>query len=247
VTEELVPQQKDIKTASPAYLPFKTFMGAFDIFDHGVPTKIDRSMWRSQSGVLQGQIVMALRFFGLVDDKDQPRPALERFVTHKEQRKDHLKALLHHSYKSILDHDLTRMTPKMLNEEMEIFGLTGDTKRKAVAFFLRAAQFAELPMHPLLTLQSRSSPVTPRKKRKLGTTGNADLQYTANGGNDAPTSSSSDTKTVVLASGAVVTLKISANWLEMPADERRYVFDLIDMLQSPSAPVVNQRAEKADK
>jgi hypothetical protein len=231
-----IANQKEKGAPPAAYLPFKTFLSAFDVFEHGIPNRIDRSMWRSQSGVVQGQILMTLRFFKLIGENDEPRPALERFVTLKDRRKEHVAALLQNSYKSIFNHDLTKMTPKMLFDELENYGVSGETKRKASAFFLQAARFAELPMHPLLSSQTRAASSVPRKKRK-GTNGAAKGQVVEPLTTLATDSSHGDTKSVRLISGAEITIKISANWLELPPDERKFVFELIDLLQSPSAPV----------
>lgn len=238
---ELMSKQKEKGAAPAAYLPFKTFLSAFDVFEHGIPSRIDRSMWRSQSGVVQGQILMTLRFFNLIGENDEPKPALERFVALKERRKEHVAALLQHSYKGIFDNDLTKMTPKMLLDELENYGVSGETKRKASAFFLQAARFAELPMHPLLSNQTRSASSGPRKKRKVanGTTKGPVVEKLPTTPAD---SSHGDTKSVRLISGAEITIRISANWLELPSDERKFVFELIDLLQSPSAPV-----RKSDK
>jgi len=234
--DSLSVQELEEKTPA-AYLAFKTFMSAFDVFDHGLPHKVDRSMWRNQSGVIQGQIMMAFRFFGLIDEHDAPRDALKRFVANRDKRKEYIGALLHYSYKHILDRDLTKMTPKLLSEEMDSFSLTGDTKRKATAFFLQAARFAELPMHPLLQAQTRMPALPGARKKRKGSGGNSKPTATdVSVGSSPPPPSARDgeTKSIRLKSGAVVTLKVSANWLELPADERKFVFELIDLLQSPS-------------
>ena len=225
------------KERSAPYLPFKTFLSGFDVFEHGLPTKIDRSMWRTQSGVLQGQIVVALRFFGLLDDYDSPKPALERFMAKKDQRKEHIGVLLQHSYRSILDQDMTKMTPRMLHDAFERFGVSGETRRKAIAFFLQAASYAELPMHPLLNRHTRTPNVSGRKRKKPSA-----IPYAAPGTTKQDTVEPSDAneKSIKLASGATVTLRISANWIELPTEERTFVFGLIDLLQAKSAPVAKK-------
>ena len=119
------------KTTTPAaYLPFKTFLSSIEALEHGLPKKLDRSIWK-QSGIVQGQIMMALRFFNLVDELDQPTPALQRLVDSPDKRQEHIAALLSYAYKDILSHDLTKMTPKMLEEYMGQYNVSGDTRRKA--------------------------------------------------------------------------------------------------------------------
>jgi hypothetical protein len=153
--------------ATPApYLPFLTFKGAVEALEQGVPKKIDRTIWRNQSGLMQTQILMALRFFKLVDDNDAPTDLLHDLVEVKENRPAMVAKLLNFSYTALIDHDLTKMTPKMLEDEMERYHVTGDTKRKAVTFFLKAAKYAGFPMHPLLASQVRNTGPRKRKAKK---------------------------------------------------------------------------------
>jgi hypothetical protein len=233
MADEVAVRPTDERVVAP-YLPFKTFLSAFDVFEHGTPHKVDRSLWRNQSGVIQGQIVMALRFFRLIDENDAPHPALDRFIANKDKWKEFIGVLLHASYQQILDRDLTKMTPKLLSEEMDAYGLTGDTKRKATVFFLQAVRFAELPMHPLLQTQTRLPTSNGSRKKRKVQSGNVRQSEIETPTLPPSPDKSGETKSVRLKSGAVITLKISANWLELPPEERKYVFELIDLLQSPS-------------
>src|SRR5437868_1942243 len=97
------------KVAPAAYVPFKTFLSAVEALGQGIPKQIDRTMWRSQSGVVQSQIMMALRFFSLVDDDDRPTIVLHRLVdAPQEKRPEQIAALLRYAYRDIVDHDLTK-------------------------------------------------------------------------------------------------------------------------------------------
>lgn len=228
--ETLAPQAASRK-APAAYVPFRTFLSAVEALEHGVPRKLDRTIWRSQSGVIQSQIMMAFRFFNLVDEDDRPTQALHRLVASPEQRPEHVKALLHYAYHDIIDHDLTKMTPRMLEEAMDGYSVTGDTRRRAISFFLQAAKYAELPMHPLLLGQTRNtSGPRKRKAKKPGyvaeMNGSADPKYI----NIPPTQGSSG-KSVRLSNGGTLTLSISADPFTLPAEDRKFVFELIDKLQ----------------
>lgn len=158
--------EEPAKTAPAAYLPFKTFISAIETLEQGLPKKLDRTVWRSQSGVIQSQIMMALRFFGLVNDDGVPTVALQRLIDGKDKRQEQMGALLRYAYKDIIDHDLTKMTPRMLEDAMSAYNVSGDTRRKAVGFFLRAAKFADFSMHPLLYGQIRETGNGSRKKRQ---------------------------------------------------------------------------------
>src|SRR6266851_9200445 len=120
-------------TVIPApYLPFKTFLGSFEPFSQGIPPKIDRTLW-NQSGFVQGLILNAYRYFHLVDVSNRPTPQFQQLVKSKsESRKAEVKKLLEIGYPEIvMMHDMATMTPKMLDELMDKYNVTGETKKKA--------------------------------------------------------------------------------------------------------------------
>ncbi len=133
------------KQAAP-YLPFKTFLGALEALNHGVPPLIDRGIWRTQPGGVQGQIMGALRFFGLIDEANKPTQNFHRLVEKKEHRQAAIRALLEYAYADLIAGDLTKMTAKMLEDGVEQYGVSGETRKKAVTFFLQAARYADLAL-----------------------------------------------------------------------------------------------------
>lgn len=241
--ETLAPQAASRK-APAAYVPFRTLLSAVEALEHGVPRKLDRTIWRSQSGVIQSQIMMAFRFFNLVDEDDRPTPALHRLVANPDQRSEHVKALLHYAYHDIIDHDLTKMTPRMLEEAMDHYSVTGDTRRRAISFFLQAAKYAELPMHPLLLGQTRNTGSRKRKAKKPGCVaemnGAADPKYVT-----PPPAQIGSTKSVRLSNGGMLTLSISADPFTLPTRDRNFVFELIDKLQEYG--VANSSGEDSEE
>ncbi len=224
--------EEQARTAPAAYLPFKTFLSAVEMLQQGLPKRLDRTVWRSQSGVVQSQIMMAFRFFGLVNDAGEPTPALKRLVESPDKRKEHVGALLNHAYKSIVDHDLTAMTPKMLEEAMGDYNVSGDTRRKAIGFFLRAARFAEIPMHPLLAAQIREAGNGARNRRIQSPKSHGTARESGDAGSMSGTSANS--RTIRLNSGGSVTLEVDANPFMMSPEDRTFVFELVDMLQKYS-------------
>jgi hypothetical protein len=233
--------QKDAgaKTSPAPYLPFLTFQSAIQALEQGIPKQIDRTIWRNQSGIIQTQILMAFRFFDLVDSSDRPTEALHTLVS-AENRPTEMGNLLTIAYADLLDHDLTKMTPKMLDDAMEEYGVTGETKRKAVTFFLKAAKYAGFPMHPLLSGQVRNT--GPRKKKARRSEENDDIEF------DAPpqqSNSGAKPKVIRLSNGGTLSLLISADPFTLPADDRKFVFELIDKLQEyESAHSSNEDAEE---
>jgi antitoxin component of MazEF toxin-antitoxin module len=224
-------QAAPIQSAPPApYLPFLTFLSALTALEQGVPKKLDRTIWPNQSGLVQSQILMAFRFLRLVDDEDRPTDLLHELVVEKEQnRAPIISKIVGKAYADILAHDLTKMTPKMVEDEMDRYNVSGDTKRKAVTFFLRAVKFAGLPMHPLLSTTVRNTGPRKRKGKRLFVpemNGAADPMY-----ENAATQQGS-IKTVRLSNGGTVTLRISADPFTLPTEDRQFVFELVDKLQA---------------
>lgn len=211
------------------YLPLKTFLSALDALREGVPKRIDRAIWRSQSGAVQAQIVVAFRFFGLLDDADAPTlPLLEKLTKADEsERKKILKPLVERRYQPIIAHDLTKMTPGMLRDEMEKFGVSGDTLRKAVTFFLQIAKYLDLPLSPYIKDRTRTS--SPRARRTLRGQGAA-LPSNGTPVIAQPTVSGSSTF-VKLRGGGEITMVVTADVWKMPSDDRAFVLELIDKIQ----------------
>jgi len=215
------------------YLPFLTFLSSFDALSQGVPPRLDRTLWRNQSGLVQGQIMNAYRFFGLVDTEngDAATEELNNMAKHPEKRAETLQGLLETCYSPVIEgQDLTKMTMKMLDEAFEkSYSVSGATKQKAITFFLKAAKFSELPLSPYLQSQLRN--VGARKKRatKNGgqvSNGSGDFVVSSVSGPDVGTS-----KTVALQSGGTLTLTLSVNVFELQGTDREFVFGMIDKLQ----------------
>jgi hypothetical protein len=225
---ETFPDMAAVSGTPAAYLPFRTFLSAIDSLEHGIPKQIDRTIWRSQSGIVQGQIMIALRFFGLLDDEDKPTPALHRFVDGKDKRPELIRALLHYAYRDLIDRDLTKMTPKMLDEAMEQYSVTGDTKKKAVRFFLQAAKFAEVPMHPLLSGQIRNTMGRKPRRKSLPRENGAPPEESSSRSESPNGMTQRDVTVVDLKSGGKLTLIINVNLVTLSSEDRQFVFALID-------------------
>lgn len=207
------------KPAAP-YLPWRTFLNSLDVFSQAVPPKIYRSVWR-QSGLMQGLIMGAYRFMGLVDADDKPTGILVVLVS-PETRQAAMTDVLKSSYTAIFTHDLASMTIDTLNEEIEKYNVSGGTKKKAVTFFLQAAKYAGLPLSPFI--QVRSTTGTRRRRMRNGEEGEEDPGVNA--------SKTGSEKVVELASGGTVTLRVSVDLLSLTEADRRFVFELVDTMNN---------------
>lgn len=220
----------EIEKRVPPYLPFKTFLSSLDVLAHGVPPRIDRTLWRSQSGVTQGLIMSAYRFFGFVDDPgDSSTEYLDVAAKTPDKRPEVLRNLLTAQYADILDeHDLSKMTMKMLEDAFDKhFSVGGGTKQKAITFFLKCAKFAEMPLSPYLTSQIRAT----RKKRSQRPRQENGSEQSAQAASQSVSNPAATVHTIHLESGGTLSVSITANPFKMPQTDREFVFSLIDKLQ----------------
>ncbi len=166
---------------TPPYLPFNSFLTALDRLAQAVPTQITRDVFANASGVLRGQIIIALRFFDLIDENGLPKGAvLEQLAKEKSipSRRANLRRLVLSSYKEVMKFDLSKMSPAQLDTAFQRYHIKGDTKKKAKTFFIKAAQFAELDISPLVTSNTRA----PSGKKQIAAKPSAP-EVTAQSGN----------------------------------------------------------------
>lgn len=215
---------QDTRKATVAYVPFKTFLNAIEtLAQHGLPEQIDSSVWSHWSGATTSQLLIALRFLGLITADGKATTDLEKLVNDKANRKTNLLRILQRSYPQ-LSKSVTKMTPTAFSSAMaKEFKAEGETQKKAKSFFLQAARYAELPLSSFLLNQTRR--VSPRKRRAsppahakgvpIGDIhGVADNQQHASTG---------PTKTIKLQNGITLTLSASSDVFKMNSDDREFV------------------------
>jgi hypothetical protein len=150
------------------YVAFRTFLNFLDWLKQGIPQRIDRSFWGARlSGAYGGQLMAALRFLGLIKDDNIPTTTLEQLAQgDREQRKTILRQLLEANYPTVFELDLERATPGQLEEAFKRYKLTGETVRKAVTFFVHAAQYADVPLSQFITKRTKTRAVTTTRRRR---------------------------------------------------------------------------------
>lgn len=226
------------------YLPFKTFRSAVqNLRTHGLPEKLDKTAWPSQSGGTQNLIVGAFKFLGLINETGRTQPTLSDLVGVSEdsnEEKTLLNSLLHNSYPKLFELNLNAATSKQVNEAMETYGVTGSTRDRAVRFFLKMAHHCGEDLSSRLTtgmrskttttvtkegdsLPNRPSPTRTRKRRR----GSSNSQPTD--ADESKTGKAVKTITLRHATGDL-TLSGSFNPFELDSEERKLVYDIIDRM-----------------
>ncbi len=148
----------ETKRAAVAYVPFASFCTALDHLNaHGVPSKIDSSVFPSFSGGLTSHLLLSMRFLGLIDDRGAPTSELPPFLDEK-TRKQAFAGILPRAYSALFRKvDLAKASPSQLDAALREQGVTGATGRKAKAFLLKAAQYAGLPVSAHLLKRTRAT------------------------------------------------------------------------------------------
>ncbi|MDP2953446.1 MAG: hypothetical protein Q8O76_09045 [Chloroflexota bacterium] len=156
---------RDYKT--PIYVSYATFSTLIEWLAqmHTIPSRFDRSLWQGKfSGSNGAQLMVGLRFLGLLDG-DKPTARLQPLVGEKPQeRKQVLKGILRDAYGSDLVDNLSRMTPKMVDDAIAALGATEATRRKAFSFFVNAAKAAEISMPSTIAKKARLRGASRRAK-----------------------------------------------------------------------------------
>lgn len=226
----------------PGYLPFKTFQSAVDnLRSHGMPTKIDRTTWASRSGADQQQILTAFKFLGLIDDSERPQEVLKKLVDaqpNSQEEKNIIGQILRQRYAKVFEHDLTKATPLQLSEAIASYGATGSTRARCERFFLKAAEFAGIPMsarlskgaHSIATNGADDASSRPgngvRHRRRRRASSSSEVEEPA-----AAVDSGNAMKTIQLPGvGGSLTISGTFNPFGLMGEERTLVYEIIDKM-----------------
>jgi hypothetical protein len=155
-------------TRTPPYTSYRTFKTFIqDLREHGVPSRIDRSVLTRFSGVVGTQLMHALRFLGLIEDHGRPTQRLKELVNahgagHWPEK---LLELLRQEYAPMFAIDLETATPSHFNEAFrKAFPAADAVVQKCVTFFLYAANDAGVKISGRVLKGRKPRTLTPRRK-----------------------------------------------------------------------------------
>jgi hypothetical protein len=156
---------RSLRTAPyTSYRTFKTFIE--DLREHGVPSRIDRSVLTRFSGVVGTQLMHALRFLGLIDDEGRPTPLLGELVNAHggAQWPVTLSQALREAYAPIFAIDLETATPSHFSAAFrKAFPAAEAVVQKCVTFFLYAAADAGLKISDRILKGRKPRSLAPRR------------------------------------------------------------------------------------
>jgi hypothetical protein len=157
----------------PPYIPYRTFKGYLDgMKQSGIPGKIDRSVLRNRSGAEQTMLINALAYLRLISDNGIPMEALGELVNAEgPDRQKVLRSVLMTRYPFLFSDkiNLNNAVPSQLSAAFGEAGVSGDTIRKAVAFFLAAAEDAAIPLSSYLKVKPGRAAGS--RRRRVGSNG----------------------------------------------------------------------------
>lgn len=222
---------------SPPYgIAWRTFLNALDkMAEHPLPPTMDRSYLTWMPGSAQTYYLSAARGFGLISGADDTVTLpLRKLVSEPLSRPQIIAELLQQRYTQVIELAGTNATAKALLELWrERYGQEGETRRKAISFYLQAANYANVPVSPhwesgmsVAARPAGSSKPRPRRTRKA-TAKTAATEPPAPETNQAPGKFH-----VQLASGGHLTVLADVDVFTLSPDDRQFLFGIIDALQT---------------
>jgi Family of unknown function (DUF5343) len=175
-----IPVSDEKKTITLPYVSFKTILNMADRLAPEPPPRIDRSVVAYLSGGYQTQVISASKTLGLIDEAGVPSADFVSLVTAPAGRKPVIRRVWERTYADIFSAvDVGRATADQLSEAFGNLGMAGDTRTKAIIFFIHGAKFAEIPLstHVAGGIRRVRGPI--RVKRQPKAEGPADLQVPA--------------------------------------------------------------------
>jgi hypothetical protein len=151
----------------PPYGSFTTLNNLFDRMtdEGGVPARVDRSYLSNLPGSVIATTTHALKQLDLADDGLRPLPTLVEIIEQPKLRKSILAGIIRDKYAAQLALG-SRATTAQLEMSFRELGIHGSTTRKAIAFFLAAARYADVPVSP--HFKTPKPPATERQPKPRG-------------------------------------------------------------------------------
>lgn len=157
------------KTESPPYVSYATFANLIKgLRATGIPSRIDKSVLSKLSGSVQGAVLSALKWLGLIDADGVPSAKLEALVAADEATYPTvLSDLLRSRYSFVADGslNLAKATGSQVEQKFREYGISGSTVVKCMGFFIAAAREAKMALGPHVKAPKQPPSNGPRKSR----------------------------------------------------------------------------------
>lgn len=161
-------------TAKPPYIAYRTLDDLIQrMSDDGAPPQIDRSYLDNYSGGYGGQVIAALEWLDLLEKNGALRPRLKALIqADSEERKRLIGEILLEKYPTVVELGKVNATQQQHEDVFREMGVSGDTLRKAVAFYIKAAQYAGIPLSKNFRVprvrSASGKPARPKRRQESG-------------------------------------------------------------------------------
>lgn len=150
---------EDSHSKLPPYVSFKSFMKLIEGLRTFTPSQLDRSYLLNAAkfnGSTATAVLTACRFLKLVNGLE-PSTDLKAWVKENEaDSKKTFERIVRTSYAPIFELDLETATDQMLRDAFRrAYGADGEVGAKCIAFFVHAAQYANIKLSTLITQRAK--------------------------------------------------------------------------------------------
>jgi hypothetical protein len=223
------------KPPAAVYVSWTTFKNAIEQLSKSViPNLIDRTVFTGMNWAIQNQLFSGLRFLGLTDDQGKPTPDMEALAQEDEDaRKAKLKEILQRRYSELFSLNLKKTTPGELEKQMaDSYGVSGDTKEKAVRFFTSAADYVGIELSPLFETAKKPNGTPAAKRTKRSKVNRQSIPMDPPQPPQPPPGTS---KTVRLQSGGELVVSATLGMFALNPKDRKLIIELIERLETYEA------------
>jgi hypothetical protein len=196
----------------PPYIAFKTLTDVIERMERdGAPTRVDPSWLDSYAGGYRPTVIGNLHTLGLLSKAGEPTEDLLNLVAADEgTRKQLIGNMVQKVYADVLALPLNSTQSQFL-EVFSARGAAGDTRRKAVSFFLKACKHADLPVGGLWKTPPASANGTTRRR----TPKEKQDPIVQEDSNAAGGSGQGEVVVVGLGAAGTVTVNVDVKWLQL--------------------------------
>ena len=151
---------------TPPYIPWSKIPKLIQQMESNRPPQIDRTVLTGSNQV-RAQTFNALVSLGLIMEDGSFTEVFDHLIGAPDERVATIRKVLQRLYPEPIELGRTNGTELQLEQAFAKYGVTGSTRRKAIGFFLKAAEYAEIPMSPHFKV-----PPVRRKRAPSKTTSN---------------------------------------------------------------------------
>jgi len=229
-----------MEQSNPPYVSFSSFLSALaHVAQRGIPELLTSDFLDGDgSSTNTSHLLIAFRTFGLTDRQNKPTAAVRELIEHPERHQEIFRQLFMSAYDPIFSvaADLSSVSFSYLTHLFATaYTLKGETLRRAIVFFIKAAEHAGVSLSPELAARTskgntHSMPARVRDNACHVVEGvhgenRDDTGETPEGTSDPLPS---DVKTLRFADGSRVTISVSLNIFAVSKEDREFVLGLID-------------------